>query len=152
MQIFTIEHRKKLSLAALGKKKPWLKGKHASLKTEFKKGVVSFFKKHPEYIKKGSEHYMWKKDRNLLKKYDRRNDMAYRDWRRNVWLRDNFKCRMVNNDCNGRLETHHILGWASFPELRYEVNNGITLCKFHHPRKRVDEKNLAPIFQKLVES
>ena len=38
------------------------------------------------------------------------------------------------------------------PKLRYEVNNGITLCHFHHPRKINDEMNLAPIFQELVKA
>ena len=50
----------------------------------------------------------------------------------------------------GKLEAHHILSWSKFPELRYEVNNGITLCHFHHPRKRNDEMTLSPFFQSLV--
>ena len=30
------------------------------------------------------------------------------------------------------------------------INNGITLCQFHHPRKRNDEKLLTLSFQELV--
>ncbi len=37
-------------------------------------------------------------------------------------------------------------------ELRYEVNNGIALCQFHHPRKRADEQRLILTFQGLVGS
>jgi len=37
-----------------------------------------------------------------------------------------------------------------YPELRYEVNNGITLCHFHHPRKINDEMKLSPYFQELI--
>lgn len=51
----------------------------------------------------------------------------------------------------GRLEAHHILRWVDFPKLRYEVNNGITLCHYHHPRKRVDEKSSINTFRKLIE-
>ena len=43
-----------------------------------------------------------------------------------------------------------ILGWTDYPELRYEVNNGITLCHFHHPREWKEEKRLISEFQKLV--
>jgi hypothetical protein len=39
-----------------------------------------------------------------------------------------------------------------FPELRYEVNNGITLCQHHHPRKKEDVAKLSPYFQNLVAS
>ena len=61
-------------------------------------------------------------------------------------------CRIADNNCEGRMEALHILGWNAHPELRYEVNNGITLCHFHHPRKRNDEIRLSPYFQELVNS
>lgn len=96
----------------------------------------------------------WVKDRSKLKKYndsnlDRRSS-AYRYWRQQVWLRDNFKCKLANPNCSGRLEAHHILGYTDHPELRYDVNNGITLCHAHHPRKRAEEKRLIPYFTELV--
>ena len=49
-----------------------------------------------------------------------------------------------------RVEVHHILSFTDFPELKYEINNGITLCHAHHPRKRVEEKISIPVFQELV--
>lgn len=57
-----------------------------------------------------------------------------------------------NKDCKGRLEAHHILNWMDYPELRYEINNGITLCHAHHPRGRAKEKQLSPFYQELVAS
>lgn len=99
---------------------------------------------------KGSNHYNWKQDRNSLVKKQKRNDLAYRDWRKEVWLRDNFKCKIDNSDCEGRIEAHHILGWKDYPDLRYKINNGITLCHAHHPRKRAEEKRLIPTFTELV--
>lgn len=48
------------------------------------------------------------------------------------------------------IEAHHILGWEEYPKLRYEVNNGITLCRAHHPRKRAEEKKLVPYFMGLI--
>ncbi len=79
-----------------------------------------------------------------------RNSPKYKDWRKKVCSRDNWKCKISNSGCKGRLEVHHILSFSKFAELKYEVNNGITLCHFHHPRKRVEEEKLSPYFQKLV--
>ena len=98
----------------------------------------------------GENHPNWIVDRGKLVKRQERNDVSYKTWRRQVWLRDNFKCKIANPDCAGRIEAHHILGWANYPELRYEVNNGITLCHAHHPFKRAEEKRLIPFFQELV--
>lgn len=130
------EHRKKLSLANKGKK--W----------------TEEMKKKKSESCKGEKHWAWLEDRSKLKGYnldneDRRSPI-YKNWRKQVWLRDGFKCKIANPDCKGRIEAHHILGWSLYPELRFEVNNGITLCHFHHPRKRKDESKLSPYFQQLV--
>ena len=98
----------------------------------------------------GDKNPSWKGGSEFWKKDNKRNDPAYQAWRMKVWMRDNFKCRIVNDDCEGRIEAHHILGWTKFVELRYEINNGITLCHAHHPRKRAEEKRLIPVFQGMV--
>lgn len=67
-----------------------------------------------------------------------------------VKKRDNWKCKLLSSNCKGRLEAHHIFNWVDYPELRYVVNNGITLCAFHHPRGREEEKRMIPIFQELL--
>ena len=99
---------------------------------------------------RGEKHHNWIKDRSLLKKDNLRNDVAYQNWRKEVWIRDNFKCKIAEESCEGRIEAHHILSWRDYPELRYKINNGITLCHAHHPRKRVEEKRLSPYFMELV--
>lgn len=76
--------------------------------------------------------------------------IEYNEWRLKVYKRDNFKCKINDKECKGKLEAHHILTWSEFPQLRYEINNGITLCHAHHPRKRAEEKRLAPVFFELV--
>jgi hypothetical protein len=56
---------------------------------------------------------------------------AYRDWRNAVFSRDNWTCQC----CGARgvyLEADHIKPWCAFPDLRYEVNNGRTVCKTCH--------------------
>lgn len=143
-----------------------MKGKKHSLETikqmsESKKGQIAWNKgikcpwtternlrDNPK--RKGENHWKWISDRTKIIPKQKRNDYAYKEWRKNVWLRDNWRCKIANPDCKGRIEAHHILGWTEYPELRYQVNNGITLCHTHHPRKRSEEAKLSPYFQKLV--
>lgn len=122
--IFTEERRKKIRLSKLGKARPDMAG---------------------------SNNPKWISDRSLLKDDHRdRGGQLHREWSKDVKNRDGWKCKISNGDCSGRLEAHHIFGWKSHPELRYEINNGITLCHFHHPRKREEETRLSPYFQTLV--
>lgn len=101
--------------------------------------------------RKGEKHWNYKKDRSTLKRRDnRRDDMYYKDWRSAVYKRDNFKCRLLSEECKGKIEAHHIFRWSEYPTLRYVITNGITLCRFHHPLKVEEEKRLIPIFQELV--
>ncbi len=119
--------KEKMRLAKLGKKMPWNKG----------------FKRE--------NHPRWIKDRTKVKKYwTERNNPEYKQWRMSVFKRDNFKCRIGNSECSEKIISHHILPWRDYPELRYEINNGITLCHAHHPRKRAEEKRLTPYFNQLV--
>lgn len=129
------ENRIKNSLLRLGKK--------LSEKT----------KKKISETHKGEKAWNWKKDRTQLSrvaKQGERRTSAYFYWRKSICMRDNWKCKISNSECKGRLEVHHILNWKDFKELRYEINNGITLCHAHHPRKRSEEVKLSPYFQKLV--
>ena len=98
----------------------------------------------------GEKNPSWKGGPDFWKQTDRRWDSGYQAWRMKVGTRDGFKCRIANVNCDDIIEVHHILPWRDFPELRYEVNNGITLCHIHHPRVRMEEKRLAPFFQGLV--
>lgn len=95
-------------------------------------------------------NYRFIENRDLLKKESDRRSSAYYEWVKNVYKRDSFKCRINSKDCSGRITAHHILPWRDYEELRYIIDNGITLCQFHHPKKRIEEKRLSPYFQKLV--
>jgi len=100
---------------------------------------------------RGENHPNWIKDRTKLKKGDRHSkSSAYKEWKLTVKKRDGWKCRIDNEDCRGQLDAHHILPWKDYPELRYKINNGITLCQAHHPKKRAEEKRLIPFFTGLV--
>lgn len=149
--IFFEEHRQNLSKANKGQI-PWIKGKKQTSE-HIKRRVMSRIKNGTDVkhtAPRGENHYLYIKDRSKLAKRQKRSDVAYKEWRKNVWIRDKYKCRMKNNDCKGRIEVHHILSWSKFPELRYEIKNGITLCQYHHPRKKDDETRMVPILKELT--
>lgn len=109
---------------------------------------VKYCKKHFGLFTRKENHHNWKggisRDIHSVK------EPKYKEWRMLVFTRDKFVCRINNKDCKGQLQAHHILRWADYPELRYDINNGITLCIAHHPRKRAEEKRLTPYFKELV--
>jgi 5-methylcytosine-specific restriction endonuclease McrA len=54
-----------------------------------------------------------------------------RDWRSAVFLRDNYTCQICGTE-GGKLQSHHIESWKTHPELRWDINNGQTLCLTCH--------------------
>lgn len=166
------KHRQKIGLAGIGHKRS-LGYKHSEetkrkMAERMKGNTYNTGKKHrfsptEEHRKKiaitkigqkrlditGEKHPRWIKDRTKLKRDDKRADSAYGEWQRQIYVRDK-KCKMADENCAGRLECHHIFGWTLYPELRYVISNGILLCHFHHPRKKLEEKRLIPYFQSLL--
>jgi hypothetical protein len=62
-----------------------------------------------------------------------RNMPEYAEWRRSVFERDNWRCQECGS--TRKLNAHHIKRWVSHPELRFDVNNGVTLCFDCHTKK-----------------
>lgn len=103
--LYTPEIINKISNSLKGKPQPWNRGEN-----------------HPNYIDGGKE------------KYERQKAMGrveYKNWRREVFSRDNFTCKICQKK-GGRLNADHIKPWALFPENRYDVDNGRTLCVSCH--------------------
>ncbi len=98
----------------------------------------------------GDKHYNWNGGKSSSRDFRIICNDEYKNWRQSIFKRDGWKCQMSDVDCKGQLEAHHILRWSEFPKLRYEIKNGITLCHFHHPRKKKDESRLSPYFQQKV--
>ncbi len=154
----TAEHLK--LMREVGKKgynsKTWFKKGHFDLVPKEKRGHSIATRLKMSKTRKGrftgeSSPY-WIKDRTQIKSNKDRHwgSSEYTTWRTSVFERDGFRCRIGNVECESFVQAHHILSWKEYPELRYQTNNGITLCLAHHPRKRAEEKRLAPEFQKLV--
>lgn len=54
-----------------------------------------------------------------------------KDWSQKVRARDG-KC--VECGATGRLHAHHVKPWKHHPELRFDLNNGVTLCPACHQK------------------
>ena len=66
-----------------------------------------------------------------------RKSEEYQNWRKDVFERDGYLC--TNCGAKGILHAHHIKEFAKYPELRFDVSNGVTLCVPCH--KIVHKKN-----------
>lgn len=67
--------------------------------------------------------------------------LAYKAWRRAVFQRDDYTCQRCATR-GGYLEAHHDLPYAFFPDLRFEILNGITLCRPCHDLTKVSAKEM----------
>jgi len=54
-----------------------------------------------------------------------------RVWRKSVFKRDNYTCQQCNKR-GGDLNAHHLFSVTKFPELKLNINNGITFCENCH--------------------
>lgn len=59
-----------------------------------------------------------------------RKTTNYRQWRMEVLARDGQRCQFCGSTKN--LTAHHVVPASVDPALRYEVRNGITLCRGCH--------------------
>ena len=75
--------------------------------------------------------YFDKKGRSDVPRSHHMNDMHYAKWRNDVFARDGFICQSCFRK-GTVLNAHHILSWATYSSERYNVDNGISLCKDCH--------------------
>jgi len=59
-----------------------------------------------------------------------RGNKKYKDWQSAVFNRDLFRCIWCGSTLC--IEADHIKRWSEYPELRYELSNGRTLCHQCH--------------------
>ena len=143
---FTEEHRRKLSLSHRGPR-PWAKGLHGKTNDALKKwkenGGIPWNKgKHwnEKLRRKMSQarlgrytqenHPNWKGGTTPLYKKIR-TSLEYKLWREAVFNRDNYTCIWCGQK-GGELNADHIKRFSEYPELRFAIDNGRTLCKPCH--------------------
>jgi len=93
---------------------------------------------NPIFKRDGEEHWNWQGG-VTCPNHEARNTQDLKSWRRAVYQRDNYTCQRcgLKGVRKHPIEAHHIKAFALYPELRFEVNNGITLCKECHKYETV---------------
>jgi hypothetical protein len=74
--------------------------------------------------------------------------VKYKQWKKDVMCRDAFSCQICNNKSN--LYAHHIKPKRNYPELVYDVSNGITLCKTCHENTFGRENEFVDFFVSFI--
>lgn len=101
----------------------------SSVKKDFKcpKCVMEYLNTHRP---SGDESPAWKGGLTSPNKLQR-TSLDYKNWRKSVFERDNYTCQCCFTR-GGRLNAHHIQNYADNESLRFDVDNGITLCEKCH--------------------
>lgn len=140
---FSQEWKNKISEGQKGRI-PWNKNKKGIYSEEYRekirkgraKQVITYESRkklsetHKKRVKEGKCHLY--KGGIYPENLKIRKSLEYKLWREAVFKRDNFTCVWCNNNKSGNLEADHIKPFAYYPELRFAIDNGRTLCKDCH--------------------
>lgn len=78
-----------------------------------------------------------------------RTSEQYKQWRLNIFERDNYTCVLCNIR-GGYLEVHHIKKFSKYINLRFDLNNGVSLCKICHQKTKGCEEDYEQTFKNIV--
>ena len=116
--------------------KPWNKGKPWPKETKEKisqtnkrKGIEPKIK----FIGLGKHHPRWSGGSGT-KRHQIMGRVEYRLWRIAVFERDNYTC-ICCGERGVKLNADHIKSWKDYPELRFAIDNGRTLCEDCHKKR-----------------
>lgn len=106
------------------------------------------------YIK-GENHPNWIEDRSKLKagiSQAIRDSIDMDNWRFFVYKRDKYTCMMcgTKNKRHNPLNAHHIKKFSKYEDLRFDPNNGITLCLSCHRLVNGKEESFEDKFVEIV--
>lgn len=108
----------------------WLGRKHSD-KSRKKIGEVQRGRKQKaETIEKRRQKHLGQR-----RKETRHASRKYWEWRDAVKERDGWKCQHCRCEDKKKLHAHHIESWGKNPDLRFDINNGMTLCKNCHAKE-----------------
>ena len=136
---FTIRHRSKLTQRFCSRKCGYRGKSYPPNSGQFKKGMPNHWMRGRKGLQpwhntsglwngqpKGEKNWNWKGGITpLRKKLYFSNE--YKSWRQSVFERDDYTCQFCQKR-GYKIQADHIKPWAGYPELRFDVDNGRTLC------------------------
>lgn len=124
------KQKAKLNMDGLSLGRAWNKGKTGIYSEEYLKKLRE---SHTGKLGLASSNWKGGISRAYKTGYE---SVQYKEWRRKVFVRDNYTCQDCGVRCgNGEtiyVTAHHIKSFSKHPKLRFDVNNGITLCEICH--------------------
>ena len=117
----TIQHKLSLSLAKKGKAIPHLH--NAEVRQKIREALTGV----PQYWLRGINHPNWKGGITPIN-MQIRSSLKMKEWRKKVFEKDDYTCQICGEH-GGRLVADHIKPFSLYPELRFELSNGRTICK-----------------------
>lgn len=142
-------HKDNISKAMKGKMPKFIPNNKGVVRTESNKKRISETLKikgikppRPprESLCRGSNHPWWKGGVTPINEAIRKS-MEYRLWRKAVFIRDNFTCIWCGKK-DKTIQADHIKPFSLFPELRFAIDNGRTLCHDCHKTTDTYGKNV----------
>lgn len=116
-------HKDNLSKAKIGKPI-----KHFIENKELISGKISeALTGKPQPWNRGENHPNWQGGKTESNAKIR-NSLEMKNWRREVFERDDYTCKVCGKK-GGRIRADHIKPFCLFPELRFVVSNGRTICE-----------------------
>lgn len=95
-------------------------------------------------FRSGENNHAWKGGKSPINRRLRAGK-KWKVWREAIFKRDDYTCKNCGEK-GGLLHPHHIKKFADFPDLRFDINNGITLCITCHKDTHKNEKTNKDIF------
>ena len=128
-RVHSEETKQKIRLKALGREVSQ-ETKDKMSKTRKGRTVSDETRRKCSEARRGSKNYSWKggvtNENDIV-----RRSLEYRMWRDTCFERDNYTCQKTKM-VGGPLQVHHINNFADNKELRFDVDNGITLSEDQH--------------------
>lgn len=101
-------------------------------------------RRHISEAKRDAKSHLWKGGVTPVHQ-SLRHSVEYKLWRDAVYTRDDYRCQTCGSRGKGTiLNADHIKPFALFPELRFDITNGRTLCVPCHQKTDTYPANLSP--------
>jgi 5-methylcytosine-specific restriction endonuclease McrA len=85
----------------------------------------------PHINQRGENNWRWKGGITPIN-LQVRHSIEYKNWRRAVFERDGYMCVIGGKEHGNKLQADHIQPFSLYPELRFDLDNGRTLCEECH--------------------
>ena len=126
------------------------------LKRQRQTKIALYCRKYKKYISLLSEcktcsDFEIKRNKPIKKVSNKRITVTQETYNR-VMQRDNYRCVMLNYECKGKIELHHVRYRSERKDLINEPNNCVCLCTFHHKLVHSNKKKYQPILLKILEN